>query len=118
MHIFLKSVSPMGYVKKLRSCGGGKPRRVMAQVLDYDIVVSTFERQSRGYVHFRTNTRGERYELPHPQLWFLRYFFFSSKRVILALNNFRSLICHKANKPNQSLVQDLNPVLRIHLLRR
>ena len=33
--------------------------RVVANVLDFDIVVNEFELQSRYYVHFRTNTLGK-----------------------------------------------------------
>ena len=35
------------------------PRGVVANVLDCEIVVSKFERQSHYYVHFRTYTHGE-----------------------------------------------------------
>ena len=35
---------------------GGCPRSVMVKAIDYEIVVSEFELQSRYYVHFRTNT--------------------------------------------------------------
>ena len=37
----------------------GCPRGVMAKTLDYVIVVSEFEVQSRYYGHFRTNTLGK-----------------------------------------------------------
>ncbi len=39
---------------------------VEANVLDYDIVVSEFEFQSRYYVHFRTNAPWERSEPLYP----------------------------------------------------
>ena len=32
------------------------PRDVVANVLDYDVLVGEFELQSRNYVHFLTNT--------------------------------------------------------------
>ena len=38
---------------------GECPRVVMVKAMDYGIVVSEFEIQSRYYVHFRTNTLGE-----------------------------------------------------------
>ena len=37
--------------------GVGGLRDVMFTALDYGIIVSEFELQSRYYVHFRTNTR-------------------------------------------------------------
>ena len=38
----------------------------MADELDYNIPVSEFEPYQRYYIHFRTNTLGERYEPPYP----------------------------------------------------
>ena len=35
---------------------GVSPRGVVANLMDYDIVVCKFELQSRYYVHFQTNT--------------------------------------------------------------
>ena len=43
----------------------GCPRGVMVKVMDCGIVVSEFELQSRYYVHFRTNTLGEKYQPPY-----------------------------------------------------
>ena len=40
----------------------------MAKVLDCSFEVNEFELQSLYYVHFWTNTFGERYELPYPSL--------------------------------------------------
>ena len=37
------------------SCYGGSLRGVVANVKDYDVIVSEFEPQSCYYVHFRTN---------------------------------------------------------------
>ena len=41
------------------------PRGVVANVLDGNFVVSEFELQSHYYIHFRTNSLGERYEPPY-----------------------------------------------------
>ena len=35
---------------------GGCPRGVMVKTMDWGIIVSEFELQSRYYIHFRTNT--------------------------------------------------------------
>ena len=45
-------------------------RGVVANMLDYDIVVSDFELQSRYYVHFRTNTleKGMNPFIHHPAM--------------------------------------------------
>ena len=43
---------------------------VVANVLNYDIVISELELQSHYSIHFRTNTRGKHWEPPYPiQLW-------------------------------------------------
>ena len=52
---------------------------VVANVLDCSMVVSEFELQSCYYVHFRTNTLGEKYETLYP----LRYGFNSITAVLL-----------------------------------
>ena len=44
----------------------GCPCGVMVKALDYDIVVSESELQSRYNVHLWTNTLGERYDPPYP----------------------------------------------------
>ena len=36
-----------------------RPRGVVANVLDYDIIVSEFKLHSRDYIHFWANTLGE-----------------------------------------------------------
>ena len=43
---------------------GGNRCDAVANVLDSDILVSEFELQSRYYVHFRTNTLGQSWNLP------------------------------------------------------
>ena len=40
-------------------CGGGRPCDVVANVLNYNIVVSEFELKLCFYVHYRTNTLGK-----------------------------------------------------------
>ena len=45
---------------------GGYPRGVVVKALNYRIVISEFELQSRYYVLFRTNTLWEGYEPPYP----------------------------------------------------
>ena len=45
---------------------GRGPRGVMVKAMDCGIIVSEFVFQSRYYVHFRANTRGEMYEPPYP----------------------------------------------------
>ena len=60
---------------------------VVANVLDCDIVVSDFEFQSRYYVHF-----WKRYEPPYPPSY---KYHSCSTRMVVILNNPRSLICHK-----------------------
>ena len=42
----------------------GSTPDVVARVLDDNIALSEFELQSRYYVHFRSDTLGERYESP------------------------------------------------------
>ena len=68
----------------------GCHRGTVGNVLDCDIVVSEFELHSRYYVHFQTNTFGERINhlITHP------CYGFDSKRMGLPLNNPRKLICH------------------------
>ena len=41
-------------------------REVVTDELDFEIVVSAFELQSRYYVHFQTYTLGGRCEAPYP----------------------------------------------------
>ena len=51
---------------------GKSPCGIVANVLDYNIVVSEFELHSGYYIPFRVNTLGEGYEPSYPtpnQLW-------------------------------------------------
>ena len=47
----------------------GRRHSVMANVLDFNIVVSEFELQWHYYIHFRTNTLGKGMNSLIPQLW-------------------------------------------------
>ena len=67
------------------------PRCIVANMLDWDIIVIEFELLSRYYAHLRTNTHEKGMPPLFPQLWF-RYHYCSSARVDLASNNPRTLI--------------------------
>ena len=69
----------------------GCPRGLTAQVLDSGFEESEFELQFRYYVHFQTNTLGKGSTFQAPSLNTIVAF--SSRRMSLALNNPRSLIC-------------------------
>ena len=69
------------------------PRCVMVKALDCGIVVSKFELQSHHSLSDKSPW-GERYEHPlSTQLWVKQYHYSSSRRMALALNNPRKLIC-------------------------
>ena len=55
------------------------PRRVMVKAMDYGLVVTEFELQSRNYVHFRTNTHGKSMN-PFPPSYGLPLLFFWKDR--------------------------------------
>ena len=44
----------------------GIPHGLVVNVLYYKIVVSKFKLQSCCFIHFQTNTPGERHEPPYP----------------------------------------------------
>ena len=69
--------------------GGGSRRSTLAARHD------DYLANSRYYVQFRSNTLGKGMNsVISAQLWVKLYHYRSSKRVALALNNSRSLICH------------------------
>ena len=71
----------------------GAPRGVVFIVLDWDIVVSEFEPQSRYCVHFPTNILEEKYEPTPPHQLCIRYYnYCSSTGIALAFNNPRYAI--------------------------
>ena len=43
----------------------------MAKIVNYDIVVSEFELQSRYYIHFRTNAPWKKNKPPYPSSYVL-----------------------------------------------
>ena len=65
------------YIKRLHATLGnghsykiqileGCPRGVVVKAMEFGIVVSEFELQSRFYVHFRANTLGKGMNTPYP----------------------------------------------------
>ena len=47
----------------------GIPSSIVADILDYDIVVSELALQTQYYVHFQTNTQGKDMDFFIPQPW-------------------------------------------------
>ena len=71
------------------------PYGLVANMLDWDIVVSEFKLQLHFYVHIQTNTLVKRHELYYPhQLWVKWCHYNPSTKVALVLNNPQSLLCH------------------------
>ena len=73
---------------------GRSPRGVEVNTLECNIIVREFELQSRYYAHFQTSFLGKVWTPLIPQLWVKYYHCSSSKRIAVALNNPRRLICH------------------------
>ena len=68
-----------------------KPHGVVANVVDFDIVVSEFKPQSWDYIHFLTNALGKGVNSLSPNYGL-------NTGMALALNNPWKLICHKMDK--------------------
>ena len=104
-----------GLAGQIRSCFTWPllecPRGVMVKTMNNRIVISDFWLQSPYYVHFRTNTlrKGMSILILPTMGWIVPQL--SSRRMGLALNNLRRLICYQTKKPGLYLKQD-------HFMRR